>query len=117
MKKGFTLIEVIGILVLLVFIVSITFPVVSSVIKSSKEKLYNDQKAMIVDGAKSYVLDLTEPITTSACVSIDTLLNGNYLKGEIKDPRTDTDMDGSVLITYNTTYKSYDFTYREQGCA
>lgn len=40
MKKGFTLIEIIAIIILLSVIVLITYPVINNLITENKEKLY-----------------------------------------------------------------------------
>lgn len=115
MKKGFTLIEIIAILILLMLIVSITVPVVANVISNSKEKLYNDQVSLIIDGAKTYMME--NEVTSNTCISLETLSNGHYIDAEIKDPRTDLLMNGSVVATYDEIYKSFDLVYQEQGCA
>ncbi len=113
-KNGFTLIEVIGILVLLILILSITFPVVSNTIKNSKQKLYNDQIEFIKDATKNYLLDLNGPKPSS--VSLQTLTDNNYMDEGIIDPRDDTPMNGCVLISFDSVYNTYDLTYLEQAC-
>ena len=60
MKKGFTLIELIGIIVILGVISFIVFPVVSSSIKNGKEKAYNEQVGRIIEAAKKWANDNTD---------------------------------------------------------
>ena len=57
-KKGFTLIELIAVIVILALISLIVFPAVNSMIKNSKEKAYNVQIDEIIDAAKNYLSDL-----------------------------------------------------------
>lgn len=113
-KNGFTLIEVVGILVLLILILSITFPIVTSTLKNSKEKLYVDQIEFIKDAAKSYLIDLQGAKPSS--VSLQTLINTNYIEEGITDPRDDTLLNGCIYITFDNVYNTYDLTYMEQSC-
>ena len=55
MKKGFTLIELIAVLVLLSLIAIFTFPSVNKTIKDRKEALYNVQIDNIKASAVSYI--------------------------------------------------------------
>ncbi len=56
-KKGFTLVELIAVIVILALISLIVFPAVNSMIKNSKEKAYNVQIDEIIDAAKNYLSD------------------------------------------------------------
>lgn len=55
MKKGFTLAELLAVIVILGLLALIAVPVVLNKIKSTKEDLYNNQIEMIKSGAISYV--------------------------------------------------------------
>lgn len=57
-KKGFTLVELIAVVVILALISLIVFPAVNSMIKNSKEKAYNVQIDEIINAAKNYLSDL-----------------------------------------------------------
>ena len=53
MKKGFTLIEMLAVIVILAIISLIIFPEVNKVIKSSKEKSYKTQIDNLIDATKN----------------------------------------------------------------
>ena len=55
MKKGFTLVELIAVIVLLSLIALFTFPSVNKTIKDRKEALYNVQIDNIKASAVSYI--------------------------------------------------------------
>lgn len=115
MKKGFTLIEVIGILVLLTIIFGITFPVVTSVINRSKDKMYEDQINIIYSAAESYALKNSIQIPYK--ISIQTLKNNDYLSTkQITNARTNETMDGCIIITFNPTNNKYSKVYEEATC-
>ncbi len=115
MKKGFTLIEVIGILVVLTIVFGVTFPVVTGVINRSKQKAYDDQIDLIYSAAKSYALEMA--VQDDYKVSIQTLKNSDYLiNKDIIDSRTNEIMNGCVYVTFDETNNKYTTTYEESTC-
>lgn len=120
-KKGFTLVELIAVIVLLAATALIAVPIVNRTIKNSKEKAYNAQKAEIVTAAKKYVLEngitaTDEPIY----ITLRKLVSNNYFeKGDIYDPRNDENLltkGVCVKITYEESSKSYKYNY-ENPCS
>ena len=57
MKKGFTLIEVLTVIILIGVIGLIAFPAVNSMIKEARENLYNDQMEEIKLAAEKWSYD------------------------------------------------------------
>lgn len=55
-KKGFTLVELLAVIVILAIILAIAIPGISNVINSSKEQAYESQKELIVNAAKKYLM-------------------------------------------------------------
>ena len=105
MKKGFTLIELIGIIVILGVISFIVFPVVSSSIKNGKEKAYNEQVGRIIEAAKKWANDNTDLLPSDdeeLYVNINTLVSSGFIKKNKEDniinPKDNTNMTGCVLI-------------------
>lgn len=130
-KKGFTLIELIAVIVILSLIALIVFPAINSVIKDSKEKAYNEQIASIVKAAKQFsyehsevlpaeIEDATSTLQLTCLTSGCTLENGKKVNGgyinedELIDPRnTSKTLDGVVEIKYNSN--RYDYNYKENN--
>ena len=54
MKKGFTLVEILGVIVVLGIIGLIAFPIVNSTIKETKQKSYDAQIKMIVEAGQKW---------------------------------------------------------------
>lgn len=128
-KKGFTLIELIAVIVILSLIALIVFPAINSVIKDSKEKAYNQQIQAIVKAAKqlsyehsevlpdeidgaSYNLELN-CLTTGCTLENGKKISGGYLNEDelINPKKTSENLKGVVEIKYNS--KRYDYTYKE----
>ena len=98
-KKGFTLIEILVVLVLVSIIVVISIPSISDLLDSSKEKSKEEVVNMITTAAEIYASDynigLAEPM-------LMTTLCKNYLKCPIKDPITDNPITGYVYSKIDT---------------
>lgn len=92
MKKGFTLIELICVIVLLGIIAMIAIPTINTAINNSKEKAYNEQIALIEDTAKTYTSkhSLKLPNQTNGsklCVSVAEMQKDGLLTSEaIQNP-------------------------------
>lgn len=120
MKKGFTLIEVLAVIVILAIIALIVFPEVNKIIKNSKQKSYDTQINSLIESTKKLALRNPSilPVETSglaSCVTLTTLMNEGELDTDvIYDPRdTNTRLDGVIAITYSDEYHQYIYTYQE----
>lgn len=117
-NKGFTLVEMITVIALLAIIGMISIPVVEGVIKRSKDRVYETQLEEIKSGAKKYATEYIENISTvdgaETIVCLSKLKELGYLENtKIVDPRTDSAMDGGVIITYIASSKNYKYEYNE----
>ena len=123
-KKGFTLVELIGVIILLGVLSLIAFPVVNNSIKNAKENAYKTQINEIVEAAKKWGVEHSDELpemNTNGAISIDipTLIQSGYLKrtedGTLKDPRDENaSITGCVVITYSDEYKQYEYKYDEE---
>ena len=86
-KKGFTLVELLAVIVIFALIALITIPVVLSVIEKSKTKTYERSidayGKSIEKGIAEYLIDHEND--TGAEITIETLKNGKYIKYEGND--------------------------------
>lgn len=116
MKKGFTLAELLGVIVILGLLALIITPAVTTTINDSKEKSYNKQVDIIETSAREYGLEKTDflPESGSKKISLDTLINsGKIQNSSINDPRNNTEMNGCVVVSYNLEYNQYEYKYTE----
>lgn len=118
MKKGFTLVEMMGVIVLLAIVGMIVFPEINKVIKSSKEKLYDEQIGNLIKATKEYVLyktDILPEVGQTSCVSLDELkVAGRIGAEDVVHPRNrEQIIDGFIVITYSEDYNQYNYEFNE----
>ncbi|MCI9233964.1 MAG: prepilin-type N-terminal cleavage/methylation domain-containing protein [Bacilli bacterium] len=118
-KRGFTLTEVLGVIVILGLIALIIFPNVSKSIKNSKQKLYNEQVSLIEENARKWGVEHTAelPDNGSYYLELNDLVLGGYIsQKELKDPRDDSTMEGCIVISYDPSYNQYQYLYTTASC-
>ena len=86
-KKGFTLTELLGIIVILGLIMLIVTPAILNRLSSKKEEINEIQTQMLKDAANMYFENNPD---NNGCVSIDTLKNEGYLNKDYKEVTNET---------------------------
>jgi len=111
-KSGFTLVELLGVLVLLAVIGLITVPTVNRIINNSKTKAIKAQELTIMNAAKSWGADNVEKLPKKGfvLVTIQDLISTNYINDDtIDDIDNTTYSTMCVKIRSNTKYSTYDY--------
>ena len=105
-KNGFTLVELLSIVVILGIIVVVALPQISGSIGSKKEKQYNKIVKIVENAGKVY---LTENGTMDS-VSIDKLIESDYLTSGLKNPINNAPLTGCVkkIISDGVTKYKYE---------
>jgi len=81
-EGGFTLVELLGVIVILGLIIGISIPLIGNVIEKSKVTIGEQQQELIVDAAKMYELQGGKlPVNTEALISADYLEEVDEVKG------------------------------------
>jgi len=114
-NKGFTLLELLGVVIILGVLSLITFPIILNQIKNAKEGIKDSTKALIIDAAKDYVADninnYDEIQGLSYCIDITTLTEKSYLNQKLKDENlNDIDTSKKVKLTYHNNNFEYQIT-------
>ena len=108
-KKGFTLVELLAVLVILSLVAAICYPMVTKTINNQKSKLSEEQKNRIISAAKNYVASTV--VGENECMTISALQSSGFLEaGDIKDPNGGT-MSGGVKITWDDSKNQYLYEY------
>ena len=111
-KIAFTLVEVIGILVMLAVIAMITIPVVDAIISNSRQAAYDRTVDSIIEAAKNYstLEDLGES-TEEKILFLSTLKEYGLLEQAIINPVNNQEMNGCVWYKWHPEFNQYDFEY------
>ena len=108
-KKGFTLIEVLSVVVILSVISVIAYPKIIDVIGNAKISAYNSAKGNILKSAKlKYMANVNEANVTE--YTVKELIDDGYLKEDTKNPITNKEYeDTKVIITKKDNDVSVDY--------
>ena len=114
-KKGFTLVELLGAIVILAILSLIAIPAVTNVIKSNKQKLYDIQIKNVETAAKAWASDNLNLLPDEGeyiTISLSELQKGGYVDKKIKNPKT-----GEALEDFSITICNIDnqYTYKKDG--
>ena len=112
-KNGFTLIEVLGVVILLGILSVIVVPVVKDSVKQSKRKAYDKQVNTVITSAKNWASDNIDELSEETIfVDIQSLKQNGFLENKkIINPVTNEEMNGCVEISYEEDFNQYKYEY------
>lgn len=117
MKKGFTLVELLAVIVVLGGISLIVIPSVQRNLAKSKDQTYNAQISTIEEAAKSWAADNIDSIPdngSSTTITLQDLINGNYVPKDIKNPKTNAPFSTETKIIIKNVNENYIYRVVEQ---
>lgn len=107
-KKGFTLIEVIGVITVLSLILLIAMPALTKTLKRNEKQYYNDYVNNLKLATETYIVKNIDDypqlndIQGEAYIEISLLLKNGYIDNIIKNPDLpDEEQPDHVLVTLN----------------
>lgn len=117
-KKGFTLVELLAVIVILAIIITIAVPSTIAVSNKIKKKMYNTKVDMIMDAAKMYGQDNSSKVNSdedscNTLVKVSDLLPGGYVKkddvdnGKVLSPIDNSSMNDLQLCLYKKNNRIY----------
>ena len=114
-QKGFTLVEIIGVLTILTLIVLVAFPNILGAMTKTEEKMDEATETLLITNAKNYWNDTTIMAEGSNyCVRIKTLIKQNYTKTPIstvkKEKEEELENTYCVTASHNGTKCVYQLT-------
>lgn len=111
-KRGFTLVELLAVIVILGIIITIFVPSVINLINENSTKIYANKEKILKNAAEDYVISnssfvLPDGTNPEKYISMNTLISSNMMSS-VLDNKTTTECVGFVKITVNSTY-GYDY--------
>ena len=110
-KKGFTLVELLAVIIILSLVLVIAVPSVNKYIKQSKEKAYDAQISTIIEAAQAYASTNLELLPNreniSVKVTLGQLKSSGLIKEEVKNPNDDKYFDDALTIEIKKNKENY----------
>ena len=90
-KKGFTLVELLGVITVLGITALLIIPSVEKIIKKNKEKALENNKKTIITATKNWITDNKQKIMDGDeyIITVGDLKTSGYLEFNIKNPVTE----------------------------
>ena len=110
--KGFTLAELLGVIIVLGVIALITFPIVNNTIKENKDKLYNSQLEEIKMSAEKWAYANINMLPTvendTITVTLLELKKAGFVSLDARNPKTGELLPNDMIITITLKNNNYD---------
>ena len=104
-NKGFTLVELMAVIIIISLIALLTFPNIVNQIKKTRKFNNKTVEDIIIEQAKKYINDNLDQFEDKKyCFSIDTLLDNGYIKESLVGHSDNLDKK-AIYITKNDDYK------------
>ena len=103
MKKGFTLVEVVGVIIILGIVALLAFPQLLNLIRNTNSKLSEASETLIFSATSQYVTKYNDNYVVKNgniyCITIRDLVKENYLTQAIEDENLgDYGLDTKIQI-------------------
>lgn len=107
-KRGFTLVELLAVIVVLGIIITIFVPSIINLINENSTKIYANKENILAKAAEDYVISnksfvLPDGTNPEKYISMNTLISSNMMSS-VLDNKTTSECVGFVKITVNSTY-------------
>lgn len=118
-KNGFTLVELLAVIVVLAIIITIAVPSAISISNKIKAKMYETKIQMILDAAKLYGQENPSNVVNSidncsnSKITVGTLVNDGYIKkddvknGNVVNPKDNSSMNNLKICIYKKNNRVY----------
>lgn len=123
-KKGFTLVELLAVIVILAIILIIAVAGVLSIIKQTKENAYDRQIDMIKEATKNYMTSESDKIQwkeenggiKKTEVPLQVLQSSGYLDKKLIDPRDKSEIKCATTIVWREADNKMTYTVKNTDC-
>lgn len=115
MKKGFTLIELLVTIVVLGLIILIIVPQSNKIVEKSRNDAFLETKRNIEAAAQLYRIKnsnlFPDEVGESSIVTLSKLQEEGFLSNNLKDPRTNSEIENADVIVTLLSNGEYSYTY------
>lgn len=115
MKKGFTLVELLAVMILLGVVSLIAVPSIGKILNRSREKALESTKEELIKAAQKYYADNIRELPDDGshkCLSVSEIEASGYISNDdIVDPKNLEKLTGYVKTYFDNTYNQYTYEY------
>ncbi|MBE6149848.1 MAG: prepilin-type N-terminal cleavage/methylation domain-containing protein [Firmicutes bacterium] len=112
-KKGFTLTELLAVIIIIGVILLIALPKILGLISNESENISKTMEDVILKAGELYVHDNSDNFPEAEgnlyCVPFDTLIENDYLADKLTDPVTNEDISTSKFVKVSVKYGNYEY--------
>lgn len=114
MKRGFTLVELLAVVIILGLISLICFPILKRAFSASSQSLLEKQIESIENVARSWGTMNINKVDKCYILTLEELKKSGLLENkDIVDPKTKKELDGCVKINFDDSINQYTYRYTE----
>jgi prepilin-type N-terminal cleavage/methylation domain-containing protein len=118
-KKGFTLVEILGVITILGVLALIAIPTIDNIVTKNREKLYDSQIKTIEDGLKTWANDnamyLPEEGDDALLISLGILKLAGFVEPDIKNPLTNLCFSNDMQLSISAEKEGYKYYVDEES--
>ena len=111
-NKGFTLVELLAVLVILGVIVTIAIPTVSSTLNKQKDKELKNRQQDIVSSAELYLDKIRTNLNGGKCCTVNNLVQLNIISEKQSKLDDGTAISGGVYFDSN-----HELKFKDRDCS
>ena len=112
-KKGFTLVELLAVIIILSFLALLAGTAVTKLLRDSKEELYNTQIISIKSAAEAWSADNLKKLPSAgncSYLTLSDLKKYGLIDSSIINPKTNKEFSNDLKIKISTTLGNYSTT-------
>ena len=111
-KNGFTLVEMMTVVVILVLLGLLAIFSINGIVKHSSDELYELQIANVVDAARTYAIAKSSELSDNNQITLCDLKRAGLIDIDFVNPKTEEQFDESLIIDIKkSTNGGYDVTF------
>lgn len=116
-ENGFTLIELMGVIVILSILSLITIPLIDRSLNKGKNRLSEIQKEQLIKALESYYAEHLSEFNAigegSDCKTVAQLKENGYLPTDLKDPKTNLDLSEDIEVCVSKELNCHNDGYKD----